>query len=81
MRKAEIVQKPNDEIPAEIIAQEIIKISKAMESFNRSKLTRDAIVALIHDKTKILKGTINIVLNNLENLENTWLKKTKGPRQ
>lgn len=62
-------------ISADVLAEEIVKISAAMKQLNASRLSRDAIVALIHDNSKVSKGVIKIVLNNLDSLEATWLKK------
>ena len=75
MAKVKIVQKENDEVPVEIIASSIVEIAKGMERINKSRLTREAIVTLISDKSKVAKGTVNIVLNNLDALERNFLKK------
>lgn len=76
MTKIKVIQKENEpEVPAEIIAQSIVEISKAMKVISQTRLSREAIIALIHDHSKVSKGVIKIVLNNLEHLENFWLKK------
>lgn len=62
---------------AELIAQEIAKIARAMQTMSESRLKRDAIVALIHERSKVARKTIEIILNNLEHLELTWLKPKK----
>lgn len=73
--KTKVVQKENEEeVPAEIIAQSIVEISEAMKQLFATRLTRKAIVTLIHDQSKVGKATINIVLNNLQDLERDWLK-------
>ncbi|HEX8098125.1 MAG TPA: hypothetical protein VF507_08820 [Pyrinomonadaceae bacterium] len=63
---------------AEIIEQSIVEIADAMRRIERTRLTRDAIVTLIHAKSKVPKRDIEIVLNNLEGLERTWLKKRQS---
>lgn len=73
-KKLIVVQKEDDPIPAEVIAQAIIDIGDSMKKLSETRLKRSAIVALIHDKSKINKTVIEIVLNNLEQLEDTWLK-------
>ena len=78
MKKAKIVQEEGQEIPAEIIAQSIVKIAKSMEAIGKTRLTRKALVALIYDQSKISKRTIELVLNNLEAMEQVWLKKPQG---
>lgn len=76
---AKIVQKPNEEpIPAEIIVDEILEISAAMKKLNNSRLKRDAIVTLIAHRSKVARSTIQIVLNNLDALEEEWLKPKAG---
>jgi hypothetical protein len=66
--------KQNDDAPvaAEVLATAIIDISDAMRKVNTSGLKRKAIVALIHDQSKISKRAIEIVLNNLESLRQDW---------
>lgn len=73
--KTSIVQDPEHPIGAEIIAQSIVDIAEAMKKINETRLTRDAIVTLIHERSKISKRDINIVLNNLEQMESFWLKR------
>jgi hypothetical protein len=65
---------PAAEIPAEIIATAITQIAESMRVLNNTRLTRKALVALIHDHSKVPKRTIEIVLNNLTALETVWLK-------
>lgn len=68
---------PAKEVPAEVIATDISRIAEAMKVMNSTRLTRRAIIALIHDNSKLPKKTIEIVLNNLDSLEATWLKPGK----
>ena len=75
MTKVNVAQDSEKEIPAEIIASSIVEISKGMKKLNETRLTRRAIVTLIHENSKISRSAIEIVLNNLESLEQTWLKK------
>lgn len=66
------------EVPTEVLedlAEAVLKISKAMEQINKGPLKRELIVTLIHDKSRINKNTIEIVLNNLDQLGAIWLKK------
>lgn len=70
-----IVQDADNPQPVEVIEQAIIQIAKAMKTISETRLTRKAIVVLIHHQSKIARGTIEIILNNLEELENDWLKK------
>lgn len=73
-RKIKVIQPPDDKVPAEVIATAILEIATAFKVLSKSRLKQYTIVALIHDRSKISKGVIEIVLNNLENLEKNWLK-------
>lgn len=70
-----INQDAEEPIAAEILAQAIIDISTAMARMNRSGLKRRAIVALIHDQSKVTKKNIEIVLSNLDALRKDWCSK------
>ena len=72
--KKENKQEEVQQIPAELIANAIIEIQKAMEQINKTRLSRSAIVTLIHAHSGVTKKNINIVLNNLESLGQIWLK-------
>lgn len=72
-----IITQTDEEIPAEIIAQSIVDLAEGMKKLNSTRLTRRAIVLLIHDQSKVGKRDIEIVLNNLEQLEDLWLKPTQ----
>lgn len=61
-------------IAPQVIADAIVEMSKAMRSLNESRLKREAIVTLIAHNSKIGKKTIEMILNNLEQLEQRWLK-------
>jgi hypothetical protein len=74
--KVKVTQRDGvDPIPVEIIAQDIAAISAAMRKINETRLTRKAIVVLIQAQSGLGKGVIEVVLNNLDSLENTWLKR------
>jgi len=75
---SKIVVKNKDEenpVPVEIIAESIEKIAKAMQIINSTRLTRRAIITLIHENSKVPKRDIEIILNNLDRLEEVWLKR------
>jgi len=67
--------KPATELPPiEQIADAIVAIGAAMKAINASRLKRETLVTLIHDSSKVAKGTIRLVLNNLDAIEETFLK-------
>lgn len=68
------ITQPPEAVPAEIIASAIVQIGNAARAINSTRLSRKALVALIHDQSKVSKKTIDIVINNLADLEKDWLK-------
>lgn len=66
--------------PVEIIAASILEIAQAMKALNSTRLKRSVIVTLIHDRSKIGKRDIELVLNNLASLEEDYLKIKIGER-
>jgi len=65
---------PIENKPAELIADAVVRIAASMKELDSTRLTRRALVALIHDHSGVAKKTIGIVLNNLSALEDIWLK-------
>lgn len=58
------------------IVESIRTIAKAFDQISNGRLTRDAVVVLVHAKSKgVSKTDVETVLNALETLEQTWLKK------
>ncbi len=74
MPKLQVIQTPENEVPAEVLATSIQTIANSMKALNSTRLRRETIVALIHLHSKLPRKTIEIVLNNLDSLEQTWLK-------
>lgn len=70
-------ESPTPPIPVEVLATSIKSISDGMRQISASRLTRKALVALIHDQSKLAKRDIEIILNNLESLERDWLNPIK----
>lgn len=64
---------PAKPIGAEIIATAIQQIADGMTQINKTRLTRKALVVLIHSHSNVPKKTIDIVLNNLDGLSSIWL--------
>lgn len=67
-----------DPEPVEVLAASILSISQAMTVIRQSRLNRKALVALIQHNSKLPMRTIEIVLNNLQDLERDWLKPAIG---
>lgn len=77
VKEVKVVQDPEFEIAAEIIAESILKMQKAMDEMNGTRLTRQAIVILISHRSKLPQYQVELVLNNLDQLAATWLKKVQ----
>lgn len=74
-KPAVVITRPKDDSPpVEVIAEAIVKMAEGMKVLNGSRLKRETVVALIADNSHVAKTTIRIVLNNLDDLEATWLK-------
>lgn len=59
----------------EIIAKAIIDIGDGVRKMQKSRLTRRAIIVLIHDSCNgVGKPAIKVVLDCLDDLENTYIK-------
>lgn len=70
-----IVPAPSIEpLGAEIIERAIMELAAGMKALNKTRLRRATIVTLIHANSRVGKREIELVLNNLDDLENTWLK-------
>lgn len=61
-------------VTGEILAEEILKLSKGFEKIANSRLTQDTIVLLLHDKTKVRKADIRYILNAIPILGKSYLK-------
>lgn len=74
--KTKIIQDEDGEpIGVEIIAAAIVELSAGMKRIESSRLTRRAIVTLLHDSTRgLTRNDIETVLNALDGLERTYLK-------
>lgn len=83
MTKIPVITQPaeGEEVPAEIIAMAIVELAQAMKRLSATRLKREAIIALLHESSKLPRKTIALVLNNLESLEETWLKPNPKPRK
>lgn len=72
-----------DPVPAEIMAEAIVSISDSMKSLDASRLSRRALLLLIHDNCKTVPGyppkkpgmkEIEVVLNSISSLKKAYVK-------
>lgn len=67
-------KKIDSEVPMQWIAEEIEKISRAVETLKKSRITIKLLVAIIHHDTGVAKGTIEEVLTSCQYIESRYLK-------
>jgi hypothetical protein len=67
-----IAQDPEKPVEREVLATAITKISEGMQALLKSGLNRDAIIVLLHDRTRLPKSTLNTVLNGLAQLKRDY---------
>jgi hypothetical protein len=65
----------NPPIPAEIIADAIVEISKGIKAIRNTRLSERAILVLLRDATGLSLNEIRRVLGALDDLEKMYLKK------
>lgn len=63
-----------DPVAVEILEQSIVAIASAFKAVNQTRLTRKALIVLLHDSSKVPKRDIDIVLEHLEAIERLFLK-------
>lgn len=66
---------PLPQVATEVIEESIIYMAEAMRRMNSTRLARKTIVVLLMHDTKLGMGTVESVLDSLDRLEQTWLKK------
>jgi hypothetical protein len=67
-----IEQDELDPVSPKILAKSIISISASMKKLLSSGLNRRAVIALVHDHTKLGKSEITRVLDALDDLARTY---------
>jgi hypothetical protein len=78
MAKAVVVQKEGErEVPAQIIAQSIVRIADAAKVMFNSGLNEKAIVLLISDSSGVGRRDVALVLNHIYYLKTTYLVQPK----
>lgn len=78
MKQRILVKQPeNEEIPMEVLAEHIAKISQASSALKESRLKDHTVLLLLHDLTKLPRRDIRLVLDALPALETNYLKPKK----
>lgn len=68
---------PEKEIEADIMEKAIIELASSMRALLTTRLKKEAIITLIHAWSKVNKRDVELVLNNLVQFEEIWLKPIK----
>ncbi len=77
-KNIKIIKDPIDPESVELLAQSIVQVAEGFEAVGKSPLTQRALIVLLHDgigASKITKGQIKLVLDNLPRLKGWYIKK------
>lgn len=74
-QKVQVVQNPENEIPAKILAESIVKISEFTKALRSAGLKDRALILLINDISGVPMSNIRAVLCALEDLSATYVSK------
>lgn len=77
MAKRIRVDKGDPPVSTTVLAASIVQISRALDELRLSGLNEDAIIVLLHDKTRLAKRDIRTVLDGLRQLEG-WYCRDSG---
>lgn len=75
MSRVAVKQNPEKEIATEVIAESIVAISDGIKKLRAGRLNDRALVLLLHDVTGVARRDIKVVLDGLQSLESTYIKK------
>jgi hypothetical protein len=64
-----VVQKPDEEVAAEVLASSIKKIADGLAGWTRGGMRQRALILLLNDVSKVSKTDIMYVLNSISALE------------
>lgn len=70
-----IKQDPKNPVPAEVIADALIKLSRAIKVLEETKLNRRAIVILLSHSSRVNMTDVEKVVDSLASMETDWIKK------
>lgn len=75
-QKINIVQPESKEekVPLDILATHIREVSRLGKNIERSAMKQETIVILLHESTRVPKGSIRQILEALPELERKYLK-------
>ena len=74
-KKPLTVLDPEAKVGPTVLAEEIVKVSKAASELLATRLNRRALLVLLHDSTGVPMRTIEKVLEGASELESTYVKR------
>lgn len=79
MKTVKVMQKPEAEVPTEVLAQSIVEIAAGMKKMRAGRLNDKALVLLIQNACgytpSITQREVRAVLDAIESLEATYIRK------
>lgn len=79
--KIVVKQEEGLEVPAEILAKAIVKISDSVESWRGAGMRRHALVTLLVASTRVCKRDVELVLNGIDELKTMYCLPPKQPEK
>lgn len=76
MKKKLAIKQSEEEVPFEVMAESIVQISRFVSHVKKSRLSEKALLVLVAHSTGESQKTIKTVLDGLEQLEATYLRKS-----
>ncbi|KKL91676.1 hypothetical protein LCGC14_1892280 [marine sediment metagenome] len=74
MTRVRVVKNPDEPETKEILAEAVVRISKALTVLQESGLNEEAIVVLVRERTKLPKGAIRDVFAALRQLRGWYCR-------
>jgi hypothetical protein len=74
-----VKQNPENEVPAEVLAEAIVQVADAAKRLLSSRLTKRAILVLLHDSSGVGMRDIEYVLDHAAQLAFVYIKQPKKP--
>ena len=72
-KKPVIVQDPEKPVEVSILAKAIVDLSSAAKRLSQSGLNRKAVIVLLAHSSGLGHGTVKLVLDHMEYLQQTYL--------
>lgn len=81
MAEVNVVQQPDNEVPAEVLAKAIEKIGNTLTQWRDADMKRHALVVLLVASTRVCKRDVEAVLNGIDSLKRDYCLPKPAPPQ